>query len=85
MPEISRFHGIVVRMFHDDHGPPHFHAQYAEYAVKVDIPSGVVEGRFPPRALRQLLLWYHRRKPQLLEDWRLVSDRKKPRSIPPLP
>ena len=29
MPEISRFYGIVVRLFYGDHGPPHFHAEYA--------------------------------------------------------
>ena len=28
MPEISRFYGIVIKMFFDDHNPPHFHAQY---------------------------------------------------------
>jgi hypothetical protein len=85
MPEISRFQGIIVRMFHDEHGPPHFHARYAEYKVRVDIPSGVVEGRFPPRAMRLVLAWYHRHKPELLENWRLVSDRKKPKRIAPLP
>ena len=28
MPELSRFYGIVIRMYYDDHGPPHFHAYY---------------------------------------------------------
>ena len=51
MPEISRFLGIVVYMLYDDHRPPHFHAEYGEYKVTVEINSGVIQGRFPRRAL----------------------------------
>ena len=57
VPEIARFLGISVRMFYDDHAPPHFHAIYGEYAVVVGRSTGVVEGRFPRRALRHLLEW----------------------------
>ena len=55
MPEICRFLGIVIYMLYDDHRPPHFHAEYGEYAIIVDIETGVVEGRFPRRALSALL------------------------------
>ncbi len=55
MPELSRFLGIVVYMLYDDHKPPHFHAEYGEYKISVEIESGVVEGRFPRRALRAVL------------------------------
>jgi hypothetical protein len=54
MPEISRFLGIVVQMYFEDHQPARFHARYGEYRVKVQIESGVVDDRFPPRALRPL-------------------------------
>ncbi|GAB4407628.1 MAG: hypothetical protein Kow00123_20580 [Anaerolineales bacterium] len=37
MPEISRFFGIVIKMYFDDHLPPHFHAEYGEYKAVVDI------------------------------------------------
>jgi hypothetical protein len=30
MPEISRFFGISIKMFLDDHPPPHFHAEYGD-------------------------------------------------------
>ena len=56
MPEISRFLGIVVYMLYDDHRPPHFHAEYGEYKVTVEINTGVVQGRFPRRALKSLIL-----------------------------
>ena len=52
LPEISRFLGIVVYMLYDDHTPPHFHAEYGEYKITVEIDTGVVAGRFPGRALR---------------------------------
>ena len=37
MPEISRFLGIVIKMFFDDHNPPHFHAEYGEDVALIDI------------------------------------------------
>ena len=42
MPEISRFYGIVIKMFFDDHNPPHFHALYGEYEVLININSFAV-------------------------------------------
>ena len=47
MPEISCFLGIVVRMYYRDHAPPHFHAEYDEYEISVEIDSGVVHDKFP--------------------------------------
>lgn len=35
MPEISRFLGIVIKMYWDEHNPPHFHAEYNEYEQKL--------------------------------------------------
>jgi hypothetical protein len=37
MPEISRFFGIVIKMYFDDHAPPHFYAEYDEYKAVVEI------------------------------------------------
>jgi hypothetical protein len=51
MPEISRFYGIVIKMFFDDHNPPHFHAFYGEYEVLVNINSlAVFAGNLPPKS-----------------------------------
>ena len=46
MPTISRFLGIVIAMYWDDHAPPHFHAKYGEYEITVNINTGVVEDKF---------------------------------------
>lgn len=50
MPEISRFLGIVIAMFYNDHNPPHFHAKYGDFKAVIAIETGeVIEGRLPPR------------------------------------
>lgn len=51
MPEISRFFGIIIRMYFDDHPPPHFHAIYDKYEVEIGInPIGVLKGSLSRRA-----------------------------------
>lgn len=84
MPEISRFLGVVIRMYYRDHPPPHFHAAYGDFAVVVYLDSWIVEGRFPPRALRLVLEWAEQHAEELHEDWRLAMDRRPLRPIPPL-
>jgi len=84
MPEICRFLGIVIYMLHDDHSPPHFHAAYGDYRISVDITTGVVEGKFPRRALSAVLEWYTMYRDQLLEDWQRAERHEPLNKIPPL-
>ena len=84
MSEICRFLGIVIKMFHREHGPPHFHARYGEYEVSVEITSGEIKGRFPPRALRHLREWYDLHRADLLHNWELASNGKPFERIEPL-
>lgn len=84
MPEICRFLGIVIYMLYDDHQPPHFHATYGEYNLTVEISTGVVDGRFPRRALSALMDWYEIYRDQLMEDWLLSEQHKPLKKIPPL-
>jgi hypothetical protein len=84
MPVISRFLGIVIAIYWDDHSPPHFHAKYGEYEITVEILTGVVEGKFPKRALRHVLEWHDLHRAELLEDWELCRDRNDPKPIEPL-
>ncbi len=58
MPIASQFLGIIITMYWDDHAPPHFHAKYGEYEITMNVYSGMVEGKFPKRALRHVLEWY---------------------------
>lgn len=82
--EISRFHGITVHMYHREHGPPHFHAYHGEYRVSVEIWSGTMRGRFPPRSLRLLLEWYDLHRAELIRNWTLIRDGSTPERIDPL-
>lgn len=84
MPEISRFLGIVIYMYYRDHAPPHFHAEYGDYEITVEIESGVVTGKFPRRALSAVLEWYIEHKEELLENWRRAEQRRPLQKIEPL-
>lgn len=84
VPEISRFLGIVIAMYHREHGPAHFHAKYGDFEITVEIESGVIEGQFPRRALGHVLEWYALHKDELLENWTLARDRQPLNRIPPL-
>ncbi|MEQ8849465.1 DUF4160 domain-containing protein [Botrimarina sp.] len=84
MPEISRFLGVVVRMYYRDHPPPHYHATYGEYDITVEIDSGVCEGRFPRRALRAVLEWHELHRDELRENWERVRREEPLVPIDPL-
>jgi len=74
MPELCRFYGIVVRMFYDDHNPPHFHIEYQDYKALVEIDSGVVKGEMPRRALKLVYEWLDLHKDELLNNWETMND-----------
>ena len=84
MPEISRFLGIVIRMYYRDHAPPHFHAEYGENEITVEIQSGIVDGRFPRRALNAVLEWYDMHRDELMENWSLARAEQPLNHIEPL-
>lgn len=85
MPEISRFLGIVIYMYWDDHGPPHFHAVYGEHEAKLLIsPVSLMAGRLPPRVLALIVEWASRYEAELLANWIRCSRKQVPARIPPL-
>lgn len=84
MPEISRFLGIVIYMYFDEHSPPHFHAKYGPHEIVVYLEDGIVEGKFPRRSLRHVLEWYDLNRERLVLDWDLVQNHKQPFKIAPL-
>jgi hypothetical protein len=73
MPEVSRFFGIVITMYHGDHAPPHFHARYAGRKAIVSIdPVEVLYGRLPPRVLGLVVEWATIHQVDSMENWRLA-------------
>jgi hypothetical protein len=84
MPIISRFLGIIITMYYDDHAPPHFHAKYGEYEILVHIETGVIDGKFPKRALKSVMEWAELYHDELMEDWKLAEKHEALNKITPL-
>jgi hypothetical protein len=85
MPEISRFFGIVIGMFYDDHLPPHFHARYGRERVMIAIHTmRVLRGQMSPRALRFVTEWATIYSGELMENWRRAEQHQPLIPIPPL-
>ncbi len=85
MPTLSAFYGILIRMYFEDHAPPHFHALYGEFEALIDIQNlAVIRGALPRRALQLTLDWAELHREELLSDWALCQIGKTPNPIPPL-
>jgi hypothetical protein len=85
LPVISRFFGIVVRMYYRDHAPPHFHVRYGEFHAVVAIdPPALMHGELPPRALGMVIEWATSHRTDLLEDWQLARQERSLLPIEPL-
>lgn len=72
MPVISRFYGVIIKMYfrQKEHDPPHIHALYGEYIGVIDIKTGeMIEGDLPKRALNMVQEWSAHHKEALLEIW----------------
>ena len=82
MPEISRFYGIVVKMFFKDHNPPHFHAEYGDDEAVIDIRTlEIIAGELPKRARALVSEWVLEHRVELLENW---DKARKPEELAPI-
>lgn len=85
MPVISRFYGIVILMFYQDHHPPHFHAKYeGQLAVYRISDCKLLAGKLPPRATKLIREWAKLHKEDLMEDWDIAQKHGKLKTIEPL-
>ena len=83
MPEISRFYGIIIKMFFKpkEHEPSHIHALYGEYVGIFDLKTmEMTEGDLPIKAQGLIKEWISRNQVSLLQMW----DSQKLRKLPPL-
>jgi hypothetical protein len=70
MPVVASFEGIKIQFYWDEHPPPHFHAEYAEYRAQIDIETlRVLRGGLPASQLRKVRAWAESRKRQLRQAW----------------
>ena len=85
VPEISRFFGIVVAMYYDDHPPPHFHVRYGEHRAILEIDTAaVLFGDLPYRVLGMVVEWAASHRAELEENWGRARARAPLRPIGPL-
>jgi hypothetical protein len=72
MPEISKFYGLRITMNYNEHLPPHFHAQYAEFEAQISIATGaIINGDLPGRALAMVGEWTALHRAELEANWEL--------------
>ena len=70
MPEISRFLGIVITMYFNDHIPPHFHVRYNEYRATFDVRTlNLSEGSVPAKVRGLVQEWAEPHQEELLDMW----------------
>ena len=85
MPEISRFFGIIIRMYFDDHNPPHIHAEYSGKKAVIDFNGNVMKGGLGSRTATKLVReWIDLYVSELEKDWELAVESKPINKIPPL-
>ncbi len=85
MPEISRFYGIIIRMYYDEHAPPHFHAIYGDAEGQIGIdPIQLLTGDLPSRVISLAIEWAALHQYALKENWQRLRADQAPQKIAPL-
>lgn len=85
VPTVSRFFGITITMYHDDHGRPHFHARHADGRARIRIDEvEVIDSSLGQRQLRLVLAWAELHQNELLENWQRARAHETLKKIEPL-
>ena len=85
MLEICRFYGIIIKMFVNDHPPPHFHVEYAEHAAIISISTlSVIAGSLPSRALGLTIEWASLHQDELQNLWQRAQNHEPLGKLDPL-
>ena len=85
MPEISRFLGIKIFMYFNEHNPPHFHVEYNNYRALIDIKTfGIIEGKLPSKVLGLVVEWAEDHQSELFENWYNMKETGEYKKIEPL-
>ena len=85
MPEISRFFGIIITMFYDEHNPPHFHAEYQGSEGIFNFDGNMLQGNIKSKiALKLIKEWSLLRKNELEENWINITHKNVINKIEPL-
>lgn len=82
MPTVAIVDGVAIRLYPDEHPPPHFHAVFAEFAAQIRIaPPEVLRGSLPASKLKAVLSWAKENREGLMDAWTALEIGHKPRSL----
>jgi ABC-type lipoprotein export system ATPase subunit len=85
MPAISRFFGITISMYYDDHQPPHLHVRSGEFSAKIRADTlELLVGDLPRREMRLVLAWAELHASDLMSNWQRARAGEMLQSIEPL-
>lgn len=85
MPEICRFFGIIIRMFYDEHNPPHFHAEYQGKKAVFDFCGNTLKGNLNSRtAVKLVREWIDIHFVELEQAWTAARQYQEIKKIDPL-
>jgi len=85
VPEICRFLGISIRMYFNEHDPPHFHVRYNDYRAVIGIRDLMLhDGELPSRVMGLVLEWASLHRQELLDNWERIRRTGEFRAIDPL-
>ncbi|MET0304842.1 MAG: DUF4160 domain-containing protein [Solirubrobacterales bacterium] len=86
MPRISSFHGIVVTMYYEEHGRPHFHVRYAEHVASIAIDDlSILQGGLPDNRLTLVRKWARMHRDELELNWKRARNEQPLAQVDPLP
>jgi len=85
MPYVSMFFGIIIRMFHNEHNPPHFHADYQGQRGIFNFDGEMIKGNMKSRRANQLIKeWALLHRKELDKNWEKATQGKQIDRIEPL-
>ena len=84
MPTISMFYGVLIRMYYDDHNPPHFHAYNNNEEAVFTLDGKILKGKIPKKQLKLVEAWSIIHKKELEADWLLCKNNEELFTIQPL-
>lgn len=85
MPYVSMFFGIIIRMFHNEHNPPHFHAEYQGQRGVFDFHGNMLKGSIKSKTAKKLIKeWTSLHHQELVENWKRAMNAEQINKIAPL-
>jgi len=85
VPIISHFFGVIIRMYYQDHEPPHFHAEHQGEQAKFDFSGELLVGQITSGTARRLIReWAQLHRAELESNWEHMKAGETLERIPPL-